>query len=327
MPPRRCAGPGHEVVIYDNLSAGHRAAALGAPLIEGETADSDAVRRAIRESGATAVMHFAASLNVSDSVRDPAGYYRNNVIGTLGTLEAMAAEGCRLFVFSSSCAVYGEPDSTPIARGPSDAAGQRLRADEAGGGARAAAFRARLRHARRVACATSMPPAPIPTASWARRTTPRSTSSRARSRRWLAAPPLEVFGQDYPTPDGTCLRDYIHVSDLAAAHVQALAHLAGGGASATYNVGTETPTSVLEVMAAVERVDRPRRAAPAGAAPSRRSGGAVRLGGAHPARAGLDRGAPGARHDRRRRLALARGAPEWVRRKMRPDPSESAELP
>ena len=106
---------GHEVVIYDNLSAGHREAALGARLIEGDTGDVAAVRRAIRDSGATAVMHFAASLIVSDSVRNPAGYYRNNVVGTLGLLEAMAAETCGLFVFSSSCAVYGEPEATPIA--------------------------------------------------------------------------------------------------------------------------------------------------------------------------------------------------------------------
>ncbi len=91
---------GHRVVIYDNLSAGHRAAALGAPLIEGDTGDVEAMRRAIRETGAAAVMHFAAWLSVGDSVRDPAGYYRNNVTGTLGTLEAMASEGCRHFVFS-----------------------------------------------------------------------------------------------------------------------------------------------------------------------------------------------------------------------------------
>jgi UDP-glucose 4-epimerase len=105
---------GHQVVIFDNLSAGHREAALGAPLIEGDIRDVDAVRRAIRETGATAVMHFAAWLAVADSVHDPVGYYRNNVNGTLGTLEAMALEGCRQFVFSSTCAVYGEPIETPL---------------------------------------------------------------------------------------------------------------------------------------------------------------------------------------------------------------------
>src|SRR4051812_40726874 len=105
---------GHRVVIYDNLSAGHRAATLGAPLIVGDIGDVDSVRRALRDTGATAVMHFAAWLAVSDSVKDPIGYYRNNVLGTLGTLEAMATEGCRHFVFSSTCATYGEPVETPI---------------------------------------------------------------------------------------------------------------------------------------------------------------------------------------------------------------------
>jgi UDP-glucose 4-epimerase len=95
---------GHEPVIYDNLSAGHRAAALGAPLVVGDVSDVAGVRAAIRGHGATAVMHFAAWLQVADSVRDPAGYYRNNVVGTLALLEAMQAEGCRQFVFSSTCA-------------------------------------------------------------------------------------------------------------------------------------------------------------------------------------------------------------------------------
>ena len=100
---------GYDVVIYDNLSAGHREAVLGAPLIEGDIRDVDAVRRALRETRASAVVHFAAWLIVSDSVGDPAGYYGNNVMGTLGTLEAMVAEGVHQFVFSSTCAVYGEP--------------------------------------------------------------------------------------------------------------------------------------------------------------------------------------------------------------------------
>ena len=105
---------GYRTVIYDNLSAGHRAAALGSQLIEGDIGDVEAVRQALRDSGAGAVMHFAAWLIVSDSVGDPAGYYRNNVAGTLGTLEAMAAEQVSRLVFSSTCAVYGEPTTVPI---------------------------------------------------------------------------------------------------------------------------------------------------------------------------------------------------------------------
>ena len=104
---------GYRVVIYDNLSAGHRDVALGAPLIEADIRDVDAVRRALRDSGASAVIHFAAWLAVAESVCDPIGYYRNNVGGALATLEAMAAERCRHFVFSSTCAVYGEPRETP----------------------------------------------------------------------------------------------------------------------------------------------------------------------------------------------------------------------
>ena len=259
-------GAGHHVVIYDNLSAGHRAAALGAPLVEGETADTAAVRRAIRESGATAVMHFAASLNVGDSVRDPAGYYRNNVIGSMGLLEAMAAEGCRLFVFSSSCAVYGEPDSTPITEDhptrPVNAYGQTKLAVEQALPHFERAYGMRAVCLRYFNAAGADPDGQLGEAHHPEiHVIPRAFEAVA------GGPQLDVFGQDYPTPDGTCLRDYVHVSDLAAAHVQALAHLERGGASATYNVGTETPTSVLEVMAAVERVTG--RAVPHRLAPRR----------------------------------------------------------
>ena len=259
-------GAGHHVVIYDNLSAGHRAAALGAPLVEGETADTAAVRRAIRESGATAVMHFAASLNVGDSVRDPAGYYRNNVIGSLGMLEAMAAEGCRLFVFSSSCAVYGEPDSTPITED------HPTRAVNAYGQTKLAVEQALTHFERaygmRAVCLRYFNAAGAdPDGQLGEAHAPEIHVIPRAFEAVAGGPQLDVFGQDYPTPDGTCLRDYVHVSDLAAAHVQALAHLERGGASATYNVGTETPTSVLEVMAAVERVTG--RAVPHQLAPRR----------------------------------------------------------
>ena len=244
---------GHHVVVFDNLSAGHRAAALGAPLVEGETADTAAVRRALRESGATAVMHFAASLNVSDSVRDPAGYYRNNVIGTIGTLEAMAAEGCSLFVFSSSCAVYGEPDSTPITEEhptrPVNAYGQTKLAVEQALPHFERAYGMRAVCLRYFNAAGADPDGQLGEAHHPEiHVIPRAFEAVA------GGPQLDVFGQDWATPDGTCLRDYIHVSDLASAHVRALSHLEGGGASATYNVGTEQPTSVLEVIAAVERV-------------------------------------------------------------------------
>ena len=255
---------GHAVAIYDNLSAGHREAALGAPLIQGETGDSRAVRQAIRDSGAAAVMHFAASLSVADSVRDPVGYYRNNVIGTLGVLEAMAAERCGLFVFSSSCAVYGEPVSSPIAEDhptrPVNAYGQTKLAVE-----QALPHFERAYGIRAVCLRYFNAAGADPEGDLGEVHTPEIHLIPRAFEAVNGGPPLDVFGQDYPTPDGTCLRDYVHVGDLAAAHLQALAYLEGGAGSATYNVGTETPSSVREVLAAVERVTGrpvPQRLAP-----------------------------------------------------------------
>jgi len=244
---------GYRTAIFDNLSAGHREATLGAPLIEGDIRDVDAVRRAIRESGATAVMHFAAWLAVSDSVRDPVGYYRNNVIGTLGTLEAMAAEGCRRFVFSSTCAVYGEPIETPLSEthptSPINAYGQTKLAIEHALPHFERAYGIASIRLRYFNAAGADPDGELGE--------DHSPEIHVIPRAFDAAsggPPLEIFGEDYPTPDGTCLRDYIHVADLADAHVRALARLEGGGASATYNVGTENPSSVRQVIEAVERV-------------------------------------------------------------------------
>ena len=217
---------GHRVVIFDNLAAGHRQAALDSPLVVGDIRDVDAVRRAIRQSGATAVMHFAAWLSVPDSVRDPVGYYRNNVDGALATLEAMMHENCRQFVFSSTCAVYGEPTETPLREThptrPINAYGQTKLAVE---------------HA-------------LPHFE-------RAYGIRSVALRYFnaaGADPDGQLGEDYPTPDGTCLRDYVHVMDLADAHVRALQRLESGGDSSFYNVGTERPSSVRDVVAAVERV-------------------------------------------------------------------------
>jgi len=244
---------GYHAVIYDNLSAGHREAALGAPLVEGDIGDVDAVRRAIRDSGATAVMHFAAWLSVPDSVRDPIGYYRNNVVGTLGTLEAMAAEGCRHFVFSSTCAVYGEPTEAPLREqhgtAPINPYGQSKLAVEHALPHFERAYGVRSIRLRYFNAAGADPDGELGEDHAPEiHVIPRSLQA-ARD-----GTPLDIYGEDYPTPDGTCLRDYIHVADLADAHLRALAWLAKGGASGSYNVGTERPTSVREVIAAVERV-------------------------------------------------------------------------
>jgi UDP-glucose-4-epimerase GalE len=243
---------GHRVVIYDNLSAGHREAALGLPLIEGDIRDVDAVRRAIRESGATAVMHFAAWLSVPDSVRDPAGYYRNNVAGTMGTLEAMAAERCLQFVFSSTCAVYGEPVETPISEthptSPVNAYGQTKLAVEHSLPHFERAYGIRSVRLRYFNAAGADPEGQLGEDHAPEiHVIPRAIEA-ARG-----GPPIQIFGEDYPTPDGTCLRDYIHVTDLADAHVRALGWLQRGGASGSYNAGTERPSSVKDVITAVER--------------------------------------------------------------------------
>jgi UDP-glucose-4-epimerase GalE len=243
---------GHRAVIYDNLSAGHREATLGAPLIEGDTADVATVRRAIRESGATAVMHFAAWLSVPDSVRDPAGYYRNNVTGTIGTLEAMAAEGCRQFVFSSTCAVYGEPVETPIGENhstvPVNAYGQSKLAVEHALPHFERAYGIRSIRLRYFNAAGADPDGELGEDHAPEiHVIPRAIEAAQ------GGAPIDIFGEDYPTPDGTCLRDYIHVTDLADAHLRALAWLQSGGVSGTYNAGTERPSSVKDVIAAVEK--------------------------------------------------------------------------
>ena len=244
---------GYQTVIYDDLSAGHRAATLGAPLIQGDIRDVDAVRRALRDTGAAAVMHFAAWLIVSDSVGDPIGYYRNNVAGTLGTLEAMAAEKVSRFVFSSTCAVYGEPVETPLREShptsPINAYGQTKLAIEHALPHYERAYGVQSIRLRYFNAAGADPDGELGE--------DHAPEIHVIPRAFEAASggaPLHIFGEDYPTPDGTCLRDYIHVADLASAHVLGLKRLEQGGASATYNVGTERPSSVREVIAAVEQV-------------------------------------------------------------------------
>lgn len=257
---------GRRVAVYDNLSAGHREAVLDAPLIEGDIADVAAVRRALRETRATAVIHFAAWLSVGDSVRDPVGYYRNNVSGTLGTLEAMAAEGCRHFVFSSTCAVYGEPKETPLHEGlptaPINAYGQTKLAVE-----HALPHLERAHGIRSIALRYFNAAGADPDGLLGEDHAPEIHLIPRAIDAATGGAPIEVFGDDYPTPDGTCLRDYVHVADLADAHLRALARLEEGGASRVYNVGTERPSSVREVIAAVERVSG--RRVPARMAPRR----------------------------------------------------------
>lgn len=244
---------GREVVIYDNLSAGHREATLGAQLVEADIRDVETMRTALRRHKVTAVMHFAALASVGDSVRDPAPYYRHNVEGTLSVLEAMAGESVTMFVFSSTAAVFGEPTSVPITEAhptrPINAYGETKLAIE-----RALGHFGRAYGIRSVALRYFNASGADPDGQLGEDHDPEQHLIPLAIDAARGGRPLRVFGDDYPTPDGTCLRDYIHVVDLAEAHVCALDHLERGGASATYNLGNGRPYSVREVIEEVGRV-------------------------------------------------------------------------
>ncbi len=244
---------GYRPVLFDNLSAGHAEAALGSPLVAGDVADVEAVRRALRDYQATAVLHFAAWLAVSESVAKPLEYYRNNVTGTLGLLDAMAAEGCRRLVFSSTCAVYGEPVTTPIDEAhpthPINAYGQTKLAIE-----HALPHIERAHGIRSVSLRYFNAAGADPDGELGEDHAPEIHAVPRAIEAATGGAPFSVFGTDYPTPDGTCLRDYVHVADLADAHVRALRYLEMGGASMTCNLGTEHPSSVRDVITTVGRV-------------------------------------------------------------------------
>jgi UDP-glucose-4-epimerase GalE len=244
---------GYRVVVYDNLVAGHRDAVKWGELVVGDITDVAAVRAAIRAHGISAVMHFAAFLDVGESVREPLRYYRNNVGGALSVLEAMAAEAVTLFVFSSTCATYGEPIETPISeshpQNPINAYGESKLAVERALPHVERAFGIKYAALRYFNAAGADPDGEIgEDHSPEIHLIPRAIEAAT------GGPGLQVFGDDYPTPDGTCLRDYIHVSDLADAHVRALEAIAETGRSGAYNLGTGKPHSVKAVIDAVARI-------------------------------------------------------------------------
>ena len=244
---------GYRVVVYDNLAAGHRAAAKFGELVEGDIADVAAVRAAIRRFEIGAVMHFAAFLDVGESVRDPFRYYRNNVVGALGVLEAMAAESVTRFIFSSTCATYGEPIETPITEShpqhPINAYGESKLAVE-----RALPHVERAHGINWIALRYFNASGADPDGDIGEDHSPEIHLIPRAIGAATGGPGLLVFGDDYPTPDGTCLRDYIHVTDLADAHVRALAALEETGKSGAYNLGTGHPHSVKQVIDAVSNV-------------------------------------------------------------------------
>ena len=244
---------GYRVVVFDNLAAGHREAVRYGDLVEGDITDAGALQAAIDRYDVFAVMHFAAFLDVGESVREPLRYYRNNVGGALSVLEAMTAGSARYFVFSSTCAIYGEPIETPISethpKRPINAYGESKLAIE-----RALPHVERAHGVRWVALRYFNAAGADPNGEIGEDHSPEIHVIPRAIHAAAGRMSLEVFGDDYPTPDGTCLRDYIHVSDLAEAHVRALEALVEAGKSGAYNLGTGHPHSVREVIDTVARV-------------------------------------------------------------------------
>ena len=248
------ADAGQEVVVLDNLTTGFAwAVAPQAKLVKGDIADEALVGRLIKEHKIDAIVHFAGSIVVPDSVSDPLGYYLNNTVKSRALMAAAVAGGVKNFIFSSTAAVYGNPESMPVfetarpapispygtsklmtelmlhdshvAYGLNYVALRYFNVAGADPKGRVGQSSPRATHLIKVACQTAL--------------------GQRQS--------MDVFGTDYPTPDGTCLRDYIHVSDLISAHIDALAHLRKGGESGIFNCGYGKGYSVLEVIKAVER--------------------------------------------------------------------------
>lgn len=252
---RTLARSGHDVLALDTLANGHRGALDGLELVVGSVADVPLVRRLVDERRIEAVMHFAALKSAPESVVQPGRYFSANVADSLALLGALEGSGVRHFVFSSTCAVYGQPDSVPITEAaeprpenpygetkllveralpwyePTGLSSVSLRYFNAAGADMDGAHGEDWRKAENL----------VPVAI-------KSALGRGG--------PLQVFGSDYPTPDGTAVRDYVHVDDLAVAHVSALDYLADGRPSTIVNLGTGRGTSVREVIAAVERATR-----------------------------------------------------------------------
>jgi UDP-glucose 4-epimerase len=242
---------GFEVVVIDDLSRGHRENVDPERLHEFRLQDTLAVEEVLK--GVDAVVHFAAFIAVGESVREPEMYYANNVGGTLSLLDAMARVGVNKLVFSSTAAVYGNPERVPI---PEDA---RIDPVSPYGESKAIVEKVlrsldQYRGLRYIALRYFNACGGEPEAGLGERHDPETHLIPLLLKAASTGQPIQIFGNDYPTPDGTCTRDYIHVSDLAAAHVAALDHLLAGGASDAFNVGTGKGQTVMEVLRATERI-------------------------------------------------------------------------
>ncbi|MFN4281748.1 MAG: UDP-glucose 4-epimerase GalE [Alphaproteobacteria bacterium] len=245
---------GYTPVVYDNLTTGHRWAVKWGPLEEGDVLDRARLDAVIAKHKPVAALHFAALSQVGESMSEPARYWRVNVAGSLTLLEALIAAGVKNFVFSSTAAIFGIPDRVPIVEdqphapinpyGQSKLAVERILTDfTAAYGLRATALR--YFNAAGADADSEIGEDHSPESHLI----PLVLDAAAGRR-----PDIAMFGEDYATPDGTCLRDYIHVADLADAHVLALKRLIGGGETRFFNLGNGNGFSVREVIAAAKRV-------------------------------------------------------------------------
>jgi len=248
------AASGWLPVAFDDLSRGHADFVRWGPLVKGDILETAALDAAFEQHRPGAVIHFAALAYVGESMSRPLDYYRVNVAGLVNVLEAMLRHGTRTIVFSSSCATYGIPDRPPIAEsapqrpinpyGRSKLAGEQILAD------------ARAAEGLRVAMLRYFNAAGAdPEGELVERHNPETHLIPVAIDAAIGqGPPLHIFGTDYPTADGTCERDFVHVSDLAAAHVEALRHLNATNPALILNLGTGKATSIRSVISAVERV-------------------------------------------------------------------------
>jgi len=249
------AEAGESVVVVDNLSTGFaNMLPDGVPLIVGDAGDETLVEGAIVQHGVDSIIHFAGSVVVPDSMRDPLGYYRNNTMTTRNLLNAAVKSGVKQFIFSSTAAVYGNPDQVPVPEHaptrPLSPYGSSKLMTEIMLHDVASAHDMKYAVLRYFNVAGADPQARIGLATIGathllKIATEAATGLRAK---------IDVFGTDYPTPDGSCIRDFIHVSDLAQAHCAALSYLRDGGAPVTLNCGYGRGYSVLETIEAVRRV-------------------------------------------------------------------------
>jgi UDP-glucose-4-epimerase GalE len=249
---RDLADAGHDVLVYDNLSTGHRKLSKGFEFIQGDIADREKLRLCL--SRVDAVMHFAASAYVGESVTNPRKYFRNNVESGLALMDAVLESNVRVFVFSSSCAVYGIPISLPIAEStpkePINPYGATKLFFERVLSAYSATHGLRYAALRYFNAAGAHPSGTIGEIHDPETHLIPLAIKAALGR----GSPLRVFGKNLDTLDGTCVRDFIHVSDLASAHLKALMYLADGGPSLELNLATGKGTSIAEVLSIIEGV-------------------------------------------------------------------------